>query len=61
MGLKTLIIGLFSLFNCITGIHSKLNLEMNEMLPFYLPFGKAEDTTSPALSRVCGKVLQLHP
>ena len=29
--------------------------------PCYLPFGKAGDTTSPALSRVRGSILQLRP
>ena len=29
--------------------------------PLYLPVGKADDTPSPSLPRVCGKVLQLHP
>jgi len=32
-----------------------------EKKPFYLSYGKAEDTVSPALPRVCGKELQLHP
>jgi len=29
--------------------------------PFYLPFRKADDTPSPALSRPCGRRLQLRP
>ena len=43
------------------GIHYKWNREMSEMQPFYLPFGKADNTASPVLCRVRGKVLQLHP
>ena len=28
---------------------------------FYLPLGKAEDTPSPVLTRVCISLLRLHP
>ncbi len=61
MGLKPIIIDLFHLFNLHFGIHRKWYHETSEKLPFYLPFGKAEDTPSPSLPRVRGKVLQLHP
>ena len=61
MGLKSIIIDLFHLFNLHFGIHRKWYHETSEKLPFYLPFGKAEDTPSPSLPRVRGKVLQLHP
>ena len=61
MGLKTIIIGLFSFFNCIAGIHAKWHPENNAKQPCYLPEGKAEHAASPALSKVRGKVLQLHP
>jgi len=46
MGLKTIIIGLFSFFNCIAGIHAKWHPKNNVKQPFYLPEGKAEHTAS---------------
>jgi hypothetical protein len=68
MGLKTIIIRLFNLFYCAAGIHLKLhpeNIGKTTMLftrwESHARGGQAEDTTSPALSRVRGKVLQLHP
>ena len=61
MGLKTIITDFQSLFGCTTGMHSRWNPEKSETQPSYLPFGRAEDTASPSLSRVRGKVLQLHP
>ena len=51
---------LFSNFWCIQGIHRGWHLESGKKQPFYLPFGKAVDTASTALSMVRGKVLQLH-
>jgi len=47
MGLKPIVIDLFHLFNLHFGIHRKWHHEANKKLPFYLPFGKAEDTPSP--------------
>jgi hypothetical protein len=38
MGVKTIIIDFFSLFNCTAGRHSKWDPERSEMQPFYLPF-----------------------
>jgi len=61
MGLKPVIIDFFHLLNLHFGIHRKWYHGTSEKLPFYLPFGKAEDTPSPSLPRVRGKVLQLHP
>ena len=70
MGLKPIMVDLFHLFNLYFGIHRQWHHEANEKLPFYLPFGKAEDTPSPCLSRrsfseggprVRSKVRQLHP
>ena len=61
MGVKTLSIDFLNRCGRFTGTHSWWNLENNEKQPCYLPKGKADDTTSPVLSRVSGNVLQLHP
>ncbi len=37
---------LLSLFGFIAGMHSRWNPEKSEIQPFYLPFGRADDTTS---------------
>jgi len=43
------------------GYHPLLNRRKLLFLPGCLPFGKADGTTSAALSRPCGKKLQLQP
>jgi hypothetical protein len=44
---KRIITGLINLINMQFGIHLKRHYEAGEKLPFYLPFGKADDTASP--------------
>ena len=39
----------------------KANSKKALNLSCFLPFGKAEDTESPSLSRIRGSLLQLHP
>jgi len=48
-------------FWCLNGSHYRWHSENRKKQPCYLPYGKAEDVASPALSRVRSKVLQLHP
>jgi hypothetical protein len=40
--------------------HGDIEWKKKNLLYFF-PFGKADDTTSPALSRIRGGLLQLHP
>jgi hypothetical protein len=42
----------FFIFTAFGGIHRRLHPESRKNQPFYLPFGKAEDTASPALVRL---------
>jgi hypothetical protein len=58
---KTYITVFRPVFEGITGIHLMCILTGLIKKPCCLPDRKAEDTTSLALSRVCGKELQLHP
>ncbi len=64
MGLKTIIIGLFSFFNCLAGIHTKWHPENNAKQPFYLPEGKAtpeaDKPSIPHLSRCQGFAVKYY-
>jgi len=42
-------------------MNSRWHPEISAKQPCYLPYGKADGTASPALSRACGKLLQLYP
>jgi len=53
-------IGFFFIFNAFAGSHFRRYSEGREKQSFYLPCGKAEDNVSPGLSRVRGKLPQLH-
>jgi len=65
MGLKVIITNHSTSFNCSAGMNSRWHPEISEKQPCYLPYGKtlqggqADGTASPALSRACGKLLQL--
>jgi len=69
MGLKVIITSHSTFFNCSAGMNSRWHPEISEKPSCYLPYGKADGTASPrysrdlrpALSRACGKLLQLHP
>jgi len=61
MGLKAIITSYSICLNCSAGMNSIWHPEISEKQPCYLSYGKADDTASPALSRACGKLLQLHP
>jgi len=43
------------------GLHQKWHPDVIFSLLKFLPFGKAMKTPSPALSRLCGRRLQLQP
>jgi len=49
MGLKTIITSYSICFNCSAGINSRWHPEISEKQPYYLPYGKADGTASPAL------------
>jgi len=64
MGLKAIITSYSSYssyFDCFAVMNSRWHPEISEKQPCYLSYGKADGTASPALSRACGKLLQLHP
>jgi len=60
MGLKVIITSHSTFFNCSAEMNSRWHPEISEKQPCYLPYGKADGTAPPALSRACGKLLQLH-
>ena len=47
MGLKPIIIAVFSFFKRSTGVHWQRRHENSKKQPFYLSLGKADNTTSP--------------
>jgi len=61
MGLKVIITSHSTFFNCTAAMNSRWHPKISEKQPCYLPYGKADSTASPAMSRACGKLLQLHP
>jgi len=61
MGLKAIITSYSICFNCFVGMNSRWHPEISEKQACYLPYGEADGTASPALSRDCGKLLQMHP
>jgi hypothetical protein len=61
MGLKATITSHSVFFICSAEMNSRWHPEISEKQPSYLPYGKADGTASPSLSRICGKLLQLHP
>jgi hypothetical protein len=60
MGLKVIITSYSTFFDCSAGMNSSRHPEISEKQPCYLPYGKADGTAYPVLSRACGKLLQLH-
>jgi len=58
MGLKVIITSHSTFFNCSAEMNSRWHPEISEKQPCYLPYGKADGTASPALSRACGKLLR---
>jgi len=38
-----------------------MKYKLKKYSPFYLPYGKVDDTPSPSLPRARGKILQLPP
>jgi len=61
MGLKAIVTSLSTFCNYSAGMNSRWHPEISEKQPYYLPYGKADGTASPVLSRACGKLLQLQP
>jgi len=53
MGLKAIITSYSICFNCSAEMNSRWHPEISEKQPCYLPYGKADGTASPALSRAC--------
>jgi hypothetical protein len=60
MGLKIINTSYSTCFNCSDGMNSRWHPEISAKQPCYLPYGKADGTACPALSRACGKLLQLQ-
>jgi len=61
MSLRAIITSYSTFFSCSAGMNFRWHPEISEKQPCYLPCGKADGTASPALSRACSKLLQLHP
>ena len=51
----------FGVINSHSWKSQRMNSQKTLSLSCFLPFGKAEDTESPSLSRIRGSLLQLQP
>jgi len=61
MGLKVIITNHSTFINCSDEMNARWHSEISEKQPCYLPYGKADGTAFPSLSRVCGKLRKSIP